>query len=150
MGKAMDITGDKALAALLGQLPDRVARKVLKSAVNAAANPVLKSARRRVRKRTGLLKKSLGKKTVTNKKTDSATAIVGPRQDVQGVVNGKPYRPARIAHLVEKGFINEHGEHVPPQPFLFPAMQETESEAIGIMQTKLAEGVIREATKAAL
>ena len=37
----------------------------------------------------------------------------------------------------------------PRQPFLNPALQETEDQSLSIMQDKLAAGVIREAAKAA-
>lgn len=143
----LKLTGDKALERKLRTLGERVQRKVLRSAVSAAGTPVLKSARSKVKKRTGLLKKSLGKVIRTNKKTQSVAAIIGPRKGVSGEHNGKVQKPSRYAHLVEKGFIDEAGNHVPAQPFLNPAMAETEGQALNVMQTKLAEGVIKESSK---
>lgn len=145
----MKLEGDKALERKLRTLGERVQRRVLRSAVSAAATPTLKSARQKAKKQSGLLKKSLGKKIVTNKKRQSVTAIVGARKEVQGAHQGKPRQASRYSHLVEKGFINEHGEHVPPQPFLHPALAETQSQSEAVMRQKLSEGVVREAAKGA-
>jgi HK97 gp10 family phage protein len=145
----MKLEGDKALERKLRTLGDRVQRRVLRSAVNASASPVVKAAKRKAKKQSGTLKKSLGKKVLTNKKHQSVTALVGPRKGVQGTFKGKVRKPSRYAHLVEKGFIDEHGNHHAPQPFLNPAMQETQGEALGIMKSKLAEGVAKEAAKGA-
>lgn len=144
---AMSIKGDKELIRLLNTLGERVQRKALRSAVSAAATPVVKSAKSKVAKRSGLLKKSLGKKIVTNKQTNTVTAVIGARKSVQGTVNGKPYRPSRIAHLVEKSHIGPGGEYVPGQPFLGPALDETKGQAEGVLTTKLKQAVEREAAK---
>lgn len=143
------LIGDKALERKLKALPERVQRRVMRGAINAAATPVVKSAKSKAKKQSGLLKRSLGKKVFTNKKRQSVTAIVGPRKQVKGEYKGQVRKPSRYAHLVEKGYIDEQGNHVPPQPFLNPAMRETEGQALNVMQTKLAEGVVREATKGA-
>ncbi|MGC4031478.1 MAG: HK97 gp10 family phage protein [Tepidisphaeraceae bacterium] len=143
----MTLTGDKQLAKLLSGLGDKVARKVTRQAVNAAANPVLKAARAKVVKRSGLLANSLGKKVSTSKDKQTVTARVGPRRDVTGTVDGKKYRPARIAHLVEHGHLTASGTHTPAQPFLRPAADETQGQALSIMESKFAAGVIREASK---
>lgn len=147
MSASFQIDGLKELQRKLATLPERVQRKVMRPAVNAGATPVLKAARQKAKKRTGLLKKSLGKKVVTNKKRQTVSAIVGPRKGVQADVNGRPYKPSRTAHLVEKGFINAAGEHVPGQPFLNPALEETSGQAVNTMATKLGEGIEREAAK---
>lgn len=147
MSASIQIDGLKELQRKLATLPERVQWKVMRPAVSAAATPVLKSARQKAKKRSGGLRKSLGKKIVTNKKTQSVTAIIGPRKDFQTEVNGKPYKPSRTAHLVEKGFINAAGEHVPGQPFLNPALAETQGQALGVLGTKLGEGIEKEAAK---
>src|SRR4051812_20572613 len=126
MSSGAVLKGDKQLERLLRGLGDRVQRKVLRAAVSAGATPVVKTAKARARKRSGLLKKSLGKKVVTNKRTQSATAIVGARKSVTGP-NGE--RPARYLHLVEKGHIGPGGQYVPGQPFLEPAFDEAKPRA---------------------
>lgn len=149
MARAMDIKGDRELEKLLRALGPRVQRKVLRGAVTAASSPVLKAAKRKAAKQSGLLKKALGRKIVTNKKTGGVTAVIGARKGVEGQYKGKLRRPSRYSHLVEKGFINEHGEHVPPQPFLNPAADESQEQVISIMRSKLAAGVLSEAAKGA-
>lgn len=144
----MELKGDKALERTLRTLGERVQRKIVRSSVNAAATPVLKAARSNVTTESGLLKQSLAKKVNTSKDKQSITAIIGPRRDVKGEYDGKTRKPSRYAHLVEKGFINEAGEYVPPKPFLRPAAESTEQHALGVMSAKLAAGVVKEAAKA--
>ena len=143
----LKLIGDKALEKKLKTLGERVQRKVLRSAVSAAATPVVKSAKQRAKKQSGLLKRAMGKKIVTNKARQSVTAVIGARKEVQGEYRGKPRKPSRYSHLVEKGYIDEAGEHVPPQPFLTPALEETRGQSESILHSKLAEGVLREAAK---
>jgi HK97 gp10 family phage protein len=143
---------DKDILALqkkLTKLGDKVARKVTRQAVNAAATPVVKAAKANVAVDSGLLKKSLGKKTITSKDKQFVSALVGAKKSVQGESNGKIQKPSRYAHLVEKGFIDAAGNHVPPQPFMRPAADSTASQAESIMAKKFADGVEREARKAA-
>ena len=145
----MKLIGDKALERKLKTLGERVQRKILRSAVSAAATPVLKSARQKAPTESKLLKKSLGRKLTTNTKKQSVTAIIGARKEVQGEYKGKLRKPARYSHLAEKGFIRPDGSHSPPRAFLNPALHENESQSEAIMRTKLAEGVTREAMKGA-
>src|SRR5262249_50692934 len=132
-----EIAGLKELQKKLGALPDRVQRKVMRPAVSAAATPIAKTAKQKAKKRSGLLKKSIGKKVVTNKRAGSVSAVTGPRKNVTAEIDGKTVRASRYAHLVEKGFIDEHGEHHAPQPFMNPALDEAGGQALGIMATKL-------------
>ena len=141
------LTGHKALERKLRRLGERVHRRLLKQAVNAAATPTVKAARRKAPKQSGLLKRSLGKKVVTNKKRMSATAVIGPRRQTQGEYKGRTRKPSRYSHLSEKGFINRHGVFVPPKPWLHPAMAETQGQAVSVMQQKLAAGVAKEAAR---
>lgn len=147
MSSGMTLKGDKELARLLNGIGEKVARKALRSAVSAGATPVVKAAKQKAAKRSGLLKRSLGKKVVANRHRQSATAIVGARKSVTGTVNGKPYKPSRIAHLVEKPHIGPDGQYVPGRPFLNPALAETREASVGAMKNKLREVVEREASK---
>jgi HK97 gp10 family phage protein len=145
----MELFGDKALARTFKGLGQRVQRRVLRQAVNAAGTPVAKAAKSKAAKESGLLKKSLGKKLKTYPERMTVVGIIGPRTNVTGEHNGKKRWPAKYAHLVEKGFINRAGEFVPPQPFLEPAMAETEGQAKAVMKSKLAAGVVKEAARGA-
>lgn len=143
----LTLTGHKALDKKLRTLGDKVQRRVTRKAVNAAATPVLKAARAKAPKQSGLLKKAMGKKVATNKKTGDIVGIVGARKQIEGEYQGEKRKPSRYSHLVEKGFIDSSGKFVPPSPFLFPALDETEGQALDILRDKFAEGVIREAAK---
>jgi HK97 gp10 family phage protein len=144
----MEMFGDKALAKLFRELGPRVQRRALRPAVSAAATPIVKAAKAKAAKRSGLLKKSLGKKIKTYADKGMVIAVIGPRTGVNGEVNGKKYVPAKIAHLIEKGHIARDGSYVPGQPFLGPAYAETEGQALGVIKDKLAESVVKEAAKA--
>ena len=147
MGKSsrIGLTGDKELEKALRSLGPKIAKKVLRQAVSAAATPVVKSAKANVTERSGLLKKSLGKKVRVNKNRGTASARVGARSNVQGEFEGKPHVPWRVAHLVELGHIAADGSHVPAKPFLRPAADENEHKAVEVMTDKLAAGIVKEA-----
>jgi HK97 gp10 family phage protein len=144
----MTLLGAKELERTFRTLGERVQRKVTRQAVNAAATPVVKAAKAKAPQESGTLKKSLGKKVRTYKQTGTVTAIVGPRTDVEGEHDGKVRKPKFYAHLVEGGHIDESGNHVPAKPFLRPAFDETQGQALGVMADKLAAGVVKEAKKA--
>lgn len=94
------------------------------------------------------LKKSLGVKVSTNKKTGEITAVVGPRRGKSiEVVNPRTgaivkVSPTRYAHLVEKGFLAKlwrSGKRVwvSARPFLKPAEMITRNYAVAITQSTL-------------
>lgn len=147
--KGAQLEGFAELERGLKSLGQRVQRRVMRSAVNASATPVLKAARAKAPKQSGLLKRSLGRKVVTNTKRQSVTAIIGPRKKVQGEHKGKPRKPSRYAHLAEKGHIDAHGNYIPGQPFLNPAMAEQEGAALNTLKQKLGAGIAKEAAKGA-
>lgn len=134
----------------LKTLGGKVERKVLRQAVNASATPVLNTARQHVEEQsedTGALGRSLIKKVKTSRDKQTVTAIVGPSTDAEEIIDGELKRPARYAHLVENGHIDENGNHVPAQPFLRPAMDENRDKSLGIIKDKLVTGIVREAQK---
>lgn len=143
------LEGFKELERTFKTLGERVQRKVLRSAVSAASTPIVKAAKANAEdsKESGTLKKSLGRKIKTYKDTQTVAAIIGPRTSVTGTWKGRKRWPAKYAHLVERGHIDEKGNFVPPKPFLKPAYDSTEHQALNVMSNKLAEGVTREAAK---
>lgn len=145
----MKVDGDKALTRMLRTLPDRMQRKVLRASVSKGGTPIMRRARQLAPQETGLLAKSMGKKVVTHKPSQSVTAIIGPRRDVRGEHNGKPRVPANYAHLVEFGHIAPDGSHVPAQPFMRPAFDTTQAQALGIVRQGIADGVVKEARRLA-
>lgn len=96
------------------------------------------AAKARAPKRSGALKQSIGIKSQkgTRGKT-AALAIVGARVKVQKAVKplrGKKKviaRPAKYAHLVEKG-TKAHAGHpgTKPRPFLRPAFDAVKTQAL--------------------
>ena len=145
---SLHLQGAKELDRKLRKLGDKVHRRVSRQAVNAAATPVVRAARSKAPSESGTLRKSLGKKVATFKKTATVAAIVGARKSVTGTHKGKSRKPSRYAHLVEKGHIDEQGNHVGAKPFLRPALDDTQGQAMDAMAKKLAEGVEREARRA--
>lgn len=136
MAMSMRLTGDKELKRFMKRLPKKV-KKVQRSAVSAMATPVLKQARKNAPKRTGTLRKSLGKKSRTYK-SGTVIAVVGPRNGKGVMVNGKWHDPAKIAHIVESR-----------NPFLEPAMDSRAGEAQQVYTDKLRERIQVESKKAA-
>lgn len=116
--------GGKELERMFRTIGDRVQRKVGRQAVSAGATPISKAAQEGAAEETGALKLALkgGKKVKAYKNSGVAVAIVGPRTNVQTEYKGKVRKPFKYAHLVEGGHIDEHGNHIPAQPFLRPAM----------------------------
>ncbi len=145
-----ELTGFKELEKTLRTLGERTQRRVLRSAVSAASTPIVRAAKANANdsKESGTLKKSLGRKLKTYTDTQTVVAVIGPRTNVTGTWKGKKRWPAKYAHLVEGGHIDEHGNYVQPKPFLRPAFDSTQGQAVEVMKSKLAEGVTREAAKA--
>jgi HK97 gp10 family phage protein len=139
------LIGDKQLEKLFKTLGERVQRKVLRKAVNKSATPLVKAARADAPKESGLLKKAMGKKVVTDKQRQSVTAIVGPRRNVVGQYKGKLRKPARYSHLAHNGFIDKDGNHHPGTPFLTKAQDETKGQVLDTLRDELASGVAKEA-----
>jgi HK97 gp10 family phage protein len=147
MAKGVELFGSKELQRTFNTLGERVQRSVLRSAVSVASTPISRAAKANAPRESGLLKKSLGKKVVTNKEKQSVSAIIGPRRNVSGMHKGKLRKPSRYAHLVEKGFIDAAGRFHPPQAFLQPAYDQTQAQVLGVMRDKLATGVAKEAAR---
>ena len=161
------LTGRRELAELLTELPNRVKRKGLRAAVTAASSPVLRAARAKAPKVSGLLKKAMGKKVKAYK--GAATAIVGARKDVSAAAAGIARKalakgdrrtanltlrkvPANYLHLVEGGTrAHQVGKRRHPgarsNPFLTLAYHQTKASAEGIAANKLREVVEGEARK---
>lgn len=105
------LTGDKELIAKLNGLGPKVYRKVVKQASRKAFAPVVKTAKEKAPKETGLLKKSIGVKQKAYPRAGRMVTIVGPRTGfAQEVVVSTPFGPkkvkrdpAKYAHLVEYG-----------------------------------------------
>jgi len=140
----IQLDGAKELEKKLNTLPVKLQKKHARKAIAKAARRTVKAAKKRVPKRTGQLKKSLGFRPRTYK--TGVFAIIGPRKGFRTVDEaGRPHDPAKIAHLVEMG----HGGPYPaePHPFLRPAFDETASSNLELIAEELRKGIEEEARK---
>lgn len=141
----MQLIGGKELEKKFRTLGEKVQRKVLRGAVSSGATPVMKATKAKVAKETGTLELSIGKR-VKAYKNGSVVGVVGPRFSVISTFEGKRRRPAFYAHLAEKGHIAENGAFVPGNHAIEKAASESESQAMNVISTKLAKGVVKEAS----
>ncbi len=177
LGFGISLIGDKDLIRKLDRLGKKGYRKTVAKAMSKAATPVSKLAKRLApRGPTGLLKKSIGKKSKWYRGT--RVVIIGPRKGFKVAVGTykrgprkgqtKWHNPANIAHLVElghrivtggsveridgrdKGKAKHSGRvvgHVPAQPFLRPALLQNKQTIKSIMARELRAGLLLEAKK---
>lgn len=116
--------------------------RVVKRAANFAMTPVLQEAKKRVPKRYGLLKKSMGKKQTFNKAKGIATVLVGPREGFGKVINGQLHDPARYGYMIEHG-----SSTYPAQSFLRSSLNDKSREAIDRFKANALAGINREVEK---
>lgn len=97
------LQGAAEVMARLKALGATKANKAARKAVSKADQIVLKEAKALTsKKRTGTLRRSLGRKEKTY--PGSVTVgIVGPRKGFRGTYLGKPIDPVKYGHLAEKG-----------------------------------------------
>lgn len=99
---------------------ERTARKraVTLKAVKAGAKLVQQRAKPSAPKRTGALRQSIGIKSQKGSRGKTlALAVIGARSKVAKTLRGKTVRPAKYAHLVERGTRRSRAN-----PFLKPAL----------------------------
>jgi len=142
------VTGDKQLERKLARLPDRVLNRVVRRASAKAMIPVSRSAKANAPRETGLLAKSIGRKTKVFKSGGTVQTVVGPRLGFKQMVtlpNGKTMlrNPFKYAHLVEFGT-----RHSAAKPFMRPALESNKGAIIAVYRSELASGVVREAVRA--
>ena len=164
------IEGDKKLMHLLSRLPDQVFARVVGKATAKAATPVSRTAKRLAPKQFGILRKSIGKKTVKYRRTQTVLTYVGPRLGFKQMAPDGRYRnPVFYAHLMEGGhnivragslgqqrsakgdrLIRAKGTgqiigRVAAQPFMRPAYERNRAEILRIFRQELGTGIRREA-----
>lgn len=104
------ITGLKETQAALKSLPGKLQRRILRPAMDRATKPLYMTARKNAAKDSGLLRKSITRKSVVYK-SGTIVVVIGPdtkhRKEVvrKGSYSKKPQiaNPAKYAHLVEFG-----------------------------------------------
>lgn len=130
----------KRLENRLNKLPGKVYAKVVGAAASFAMTPVVKFARSRAQKRSGLYAKSIGKKRKNYKKDGVVFVVVGARQGFKDPVTGED--PTKISHLLEYGTANS-----PAYPHMRPALAANKSKVLERYRSKLLKGVDKQVVK---
>lgn len=103
------LVGQKEIERNLRNLTEKVARKVIRKGLNAAAGVVQKRIKRGAPRRHGSLRRSIVKKVLTSKDKNTLTAVIGvDLLRTEFVVdNGRPLKqvPANYMHLVNWGHV---------------------------------------------
>ena len=113
------IIGDKQLLANLNALAPKVKKRIMKPAMRKGGQVIAKRAKLKVKKRSGLLRKSIKAKSTKN---GNGRIFVDPK--VEGEYKGKKVKPSKYAHLVEFGTRTAKAH-----PFLRPALNEGKDDA---------------------
>lgn len=131
------VTGLEPLLRALDAAGKNLKKKGTRKAVGAAGKIILKAAKSRVRRVSGLLARSLGRKVKVYRGSGVAVAIVGPRKGYKQEVvrDGRiaTSDPIRYAHLVERGTMRSQA-----LPFLQPALDSTKTQVVQAMGDALA------------
>lgn len=126
------IEGLSGLLKALAGVDAKLRRKATRKAVGEAGKIILRAAKGKVRKKSGLLKKSLGRKVKVYRGTGTAVAIVGPRTGFRETVQRGNRQmlsdPVKYAHLVELGTVRSQAF-----PFLSSALEENRSAIVNVM-----------------
>lgn len=124
----LKITGDEVLVKNLEALEKKTRMRILKPAMKKGAAVVAREAKRRVPKRTGFLQKAI--KPISTRRDASAMVVMNRKvaNPAEMRISHKgdqprPYRPAYIARIVERGAHLWNGGEVKAQPFLNPALE---------------------------
>lgn len=141
----------QSLARKLAEVDRKAARKAIRKGVNEATKIVTADAKANVPRKTGLLRKSIGRRVRSYRGGSVISGIVGPRSGfATTLANGKKVNPAKYAHLVEfgrkavkvkkallladkfaKAVFGTEVKAVAPRPFLRPAWDKNESRSVG-------------------
>ena len=134
---SLRLTGHDRLIRILDGLGKDIT-KIVRPAVNAALTPINKAAKRGAPVDTGILKKSIGKKVKTYKRTGIVMGMVGARGGFRilepGRNDGRERIPVFYHHLAED-----------QKPHLRPALDANRTRAVRILGRKIIEGIRRRA-----
>lgn len=146
------LKGDAVVVKQLRELSDAVQGRIIRRALNAAADPVKARAiegARRVED-SGLLGDSIRLHMETVKKEGRFRAHIRPagrlvvveQTGPDGVKRQKRTRASRYAHAVEFGT-----KHVTPRPFMRPAVESTKAQTEAAFAASIADGVAKQIKK---
>ena len=117
--REVKLIGDKQLLANLNAIVPNVKKRIMKAAVKKGAAVIAKRAKKKVRKRSGMLQKA-----IKYDATREGDGVVYVSTKKEGEYKGKKVKPKKYASLVEMGT-----RHAPAHPFMRPAQKEGRQEA---------------------
>jgi HK97 gp10 family phage protein len=161
------MSGGRELQRALAKFSPGRQRAIARRALASASTLTLRAAKQRAPVETGLLRKSLGKKTKTYPNKGTVVVAIGPRTGFRRLVRvkGKLVRrnPTKYAHLVEFGSrphtvgkgssLRKRRQRgvmhpgVAARPFLRPALDTTAQAAIAAFQSHAWDLISRELAK---
>lgn len=135
--------GGAKLLRAVSELNTKIALNGQRKALLRAAPPFVKAAKRNAPKDTGLLRRSITRRSKTYKQRKTVVVVAGPGTRRTGKTSrGEFYRPANIAHIVERG-----GKFHKAHPFITPAFNSTHREVMRRYRGFLAEETRKEAKR---
>lgn len=144
MAEIQSVTGLKELQKALAELPQGIARNVLRGAVNAGATVIKAEAKVRAPALTGILKRSLYQKQIREKSNLLLqTFFVGVRQGRSSKKTKKGVLDAFYARFVEFGT-----SKMPAHPFMRPAFEAKKEAAVQAIKDYLTKRIPDEVEKA--
>ncbi|MEM9752558.1 MAG: HK97-gp10 family putative phage morphogenesis protein [Planctomycetota bacterium] len=129
---------------LLAELPDKSAPKAARAGLGAGATPIAREARARVNVESGILKRSMGRRTKTHRNGVVVTNV-GPRRGVSTEFEGQRRIPAHYGHLVNNGHRNRDGSFTEGSHFMDQAFESKRDEAESIVINKMIEKLTADA-----
>lgn len=159
MADLQTITGLKELQAALKELPDRIAKNVLRGAVNAGATLIKKEAANRAPVYTGpvsaghpppgTLKRSVYQKQIRDLSNKvKQTFYVGVRKGKEFRKQGKSGNLSQDAYYAR--FVEFGTAKMPAKPFLRPAFEAKKEEATNAIKAYLEKRIPEEVAKLAI
>ena len=144
----IDIRGDRQLRRNLTDLAGKVARKTMRKGLSKGTQVIVKEARGRAPRETGLLRRSIGKKVITYKQSGTMVGVVGIKKNVVGSgPDGEKRWPFNYAHLVEFGTYSKHSKAGGPSAFMRPALDTKRAEALRVVRDKTLQELEKEAAR---
>jgi HK97 gp10 family phage protein len=141
MKSGMHLSGAKELLDQLNEM-GKQSIPINRRAVNLATSPIVRAAKRNCPVDKGDLRKSQTKKVYN--RGSNAMGIVGADADYIGEDGQKP---SHYDHLIEFGHETKDGKHVPANPYLRTAWEESINEAQRIYGEEVAAGIEKAALK---
>lgn len=153
----------------LGELPDRAKRHAVRPAINKAATPVVKAARKFAPSGTGVssrsasrapLKRTIVKKTKTYKKSGTIVAIIGPKKyeapHSHLVHDGTKAHEITLTKplvlrgaVLPAGFVIQH-PGAKAQPFMDMAVNASRNVSLVILTREIVKGIDKQVQRIAM